>query len=205
VVNEMSFTVNHKTRTAINQLRLEIDSVVANEGVEKLIAEGGEGFYNYVNSIGLATDPNLIVLSSMHDYYYDAEELNNVKTIINLKELNKIKQIRSFLKSHLYFLSPKCNFVGLFVNNAKVDRYALKYGSSFLLNIKRSEDIENSIVSRSPFINMLYSIMDAKTNAYMSESNVTSLLKDFGFKVKDMTEHNGLTYFHSQKVGENFN
>jgi hypothetical protein len=205
VINEMGSIVKYKTRTAISQLRLEIDPVVASEGVEKLIAEGGEGFYNYVNSIGLAEDPNLIVLSSMHDYYYDAEELNNVKTIINLKELNKIKQIRSVLQSHLHFLSPECNFVGLFVNNAKVHRYALKYNSSFLVNIKRSEDIENSIVSRSPFINMLYSIMDAKTNSYMSESNVTSLLKEFGFKVKDMTEYNGLTYFHSQKVRENFN
>jgi hypothetical protein len=43
--------------------------------------------------------------------------------------------------------------------------------------------------------------MDLKTNTYMSEASVTSLLKDYGFKVVDMTETNGLTFFHSRKVG----
>jgi hypothetical protein len=205
--NITDIQITNRTRTETN-LRLpkrSIDLVTANEAVDNLITEGGEDFYNYVNRIGLATDPDLIVLSSIHSYFYDTEEMNNARTVINLKELNKIKQIRSFLQSHLHFIPPKCNFLGFFVNNTKVDRYALRDSSSLLINKKRSDEIENSIISRFPFINMLYGLMDSKANTYMSESSVTLLLKDNGFKVMDMTEFNGLTFFHSQKVGHIYN
>jgi hypothetical protein len=178
---------------------------MANEGVDNLVTEGGEDFYNYVNRIGLAKDPNLIVLSSMHSYYYDTEEMNNAKTVINLKELNQIKEIKSLLQSYLNFLPNSCNFVGCFVNNKKIERYVLRNNSGSRENKKNFEAIELGIVSRFPFINRLYSIMDLKTNIYMSERSVTLLLKDYGFKVMDMTEFNGRTYFHSQKVGGFYN
>ena len=42
--------------------------------------------------------------------------------------------------------------------------------------------------------------MDSKTNKYLSRRDVTSLLSDRGFKVLDMTELNGLTYFCAQKL-----
>lgn len=182
-----------------------IDMVVASEAVDNLISEGGEGFYNYVNRIGLANDSNLIVLSSQHKYYYDSEEIDKVRTVINLKELNLIKQISSLLHSHLRFLPLRCNFVGCFVNNEKTDRYALRKSSCYNEKIKNNDKVELGIISRFPFINMLYSIMDSRTNKYMSERLVTSMLSVHGFKVIDMTELNGLTYFHSQKVSKIFN
>jgi hypothetical protein len=42
--------------------------------------------------------------------------------------------------------------------------------------------------------------MDSKTDAYMSESSVSLMLGVHGFKIMDMKEINGLTFFHSQKV-----
>jgi len=103
VVNEISIREN---LTEIVNLSLSVkstDLVVADEAVDNLITEGGEDFYNYVKSIGLAKDPDLIVLSSRHGYYYDVHEMKNVRTVINLKELNKIKQIKSLFKSYLHF------------------------------------------------------------------------------------------------------
>ena len=182
-----------------------IDMVVASEAVDNLISEGGDSFYNYVNRIGLANDSNLIVLSSQHKYYYDSEEIDKARTVINLKELNLIKQITSLLHSHLRFLPLRCNFVGCFVNNEKTDRYALRKSSCYYEKIKNNDKVELGIISRFPFINMLYSIMDSRTNKYMSEGLVTSMLSVHGFKVIDMTELNGLTYFHSQKVSKIFN
>ena len=205
MVNETNIIVNQAATTTLSLPFNSIDLVMANEGVDNLVTEGGEDFYNYVNRIGLAKDPNLIVLSSMHSYYYDTEEMNNAKTVINLKELNQIKEIKSLLQSYLNFLPNSCNFVGCFVNNKKIERYVLRNNSGSRENKKNFEAIELGIVSRFPFINRLYSIMDLKTNIYMSERSVTLLLKDYGFKVMDMTEFNGRTYFHSQKVGGFYN
>jgi hypothetical protein len=47
--------------------------------------------------------------------------------------------------------------------------------------------------------------MDLKTNNYLSEESVALMLGVHGFKVIDMKEVNGLTFFHSQKVGNTFN
>ena len=197
--------ITNRTDVTLSHPVSSTELVVASEAVDKLISEGGEGFYNYVNRIGLANDSNLIVLSSQHKYYYDSEEIDKVRTVINLKELNLIKQISSLLHSHLRFLPLRCNFVGCFVNNEKTDRYALRKSSCYNEKIKNNDKVELGIISRFPFINMLYSIMDSRTNKYMSEGLVTSMLSVHGFKVIDMTELNGLTYFHSQKVRKIFN
>jgi hypothetical protein len=197
-----------KTEKAIinpRQSFRSFDMPVVSEGIDKLITEGGGVFYKYVEGIGLSKDTNLMVLSSMHNYYYNYEELSNVKTVINLKELNHIKQLKSHLQSYVRFLPDNGNFVGCFVDNMKIDRYELRYSLSSHGNKKRLEDIENSIVSSNPLINMFYSIMDSRTNLFMSEKSVTSLLQDYGFKVINMTDLNGLTYFHSQKIGKKFN
>ena len=174
------------------------------KAIEILITEGGRSFYNYVEWLGLAKETDLIVLSSKHHYYYDPVEMNNITTIINLKELNQIKQINTFLNSCLTFLPEKSNFVGCFIDNEKVNGYEIRNLSNSYPDKKNVEDLENGIISRFPFINMLYSIMDSKTNRYMSRKSISLLLEEYDFKVMDMTEYNGLTFFHSQKF-QDFN
>lgn len=205
MVNEMNNAVYQKRITYLSPPGGSIDLVDANEMVNNLISEGGEDFYNYVNRIGLAKDPNLIVLSPRYSYFYDTEEMKNVRTVINLKELNQIKEIKSILQSYLHLLPNSCNFVGCFINNNNIERFVLrnKYGSNE--NKTNFEALELGIVSSFPFINKLYSIMDLRTNIYMSERSVTLLLRHYRFKVMDMTEFNGRTYFHSQKVGSFYN
>jgi hypothetical protein len=182
-----------------------IDMAVASEAIDKLITEGGDSFYNYVDSRGLSNDSSLIMLSSTHHYYYDYNEMNNAKTVVNLKELNLIKEIKSLFYSQLHFLPYSCNFVGCFVNNKKIDRYALRKDLTGRENVRNSDNMELGIVSRFRFINMLYSMMDSKTNNYLSEENVASMLGVHGFTVIDMKEVNGLTFFHSQKTNNNIN
>ena len=205
MVNDTGIILNQNKWTGLYLPGDSFNLVATTEAIDILIAEMGEGFYNYVNTIGLAKDPNLIVLSSRHSYFYDADEMNNAKTVINLKELNKIEGIKSLLKSYLHYLPQNSNFVGCFVDSKKIDRYQVRKNSAYITNKKLSDDIENGIISRNPFLNMLYSIMDLKTNTYMSERSVTLLLEDFGFRVLDMTEYNGLTFFHSRKVRNAYN
>jgi hypothetical protein len=197
-----------KTTKRIRNIRLSAESTdlsAACEGIDKLISEGGEIFFRYVEGIGLAKETGLLVLSSTHNYFYDAEEIFNTTTIINLKELNQIKQIQQHLQSFLNILPKNGNFVGCFVDNRKIERYSLRYNITASGKRKRHEDIENSIVSPNPLINWLYSLMDFRPNLFMSESSVTSMLDYYGFQVMDMTDYNGLTYFHAQKSGKSYN
>jgi hypothetical protein len=142
----------------------------------------------------------MVVLSARHHYYYDAEEMKNVRSVINVKELNLIKKLNGFLHNIFQLLPQKSFFIGCFVDNSKSSNYELRISNSSLKNKANSDAVENGILSKIPFLNMLYSLMDSKTNSYLSKTSVAQLLNEHGFKGLDITELNGLTYFCAQRI-----
>ena len=191
---------NQRINTLINFGGSSVDLVKSNTVLRVPTTENCENFTKYIERLDLSKDPNLVVLSSLHHYYYDADEMTNVKTIINLKELNQIKQLKDFLHSIYHILPPNCNFIGCFVNNKKQSGFVLNTSPSDSYYKRNSDAIENGIVSSSPFLNMIFNMIDSKTNKYMSERSVSLLLGEYGFKVLDMTEMDGLTYFCAQSL-----
>ncbi len=168
--------------------------------LDTLTAEGGSAFLDYANRLGLAREQDIIVLSFRQHFYFDAEELKQVRTLINLTELNKIARVTDFFRSCYMIMPQKGNLLGRFIDNRENGRYKLNNNSSAFTEGNYFDDIENAIFSGVPFINRLYSILDSRTNAWMSRSSVSIMLQDYGFKVIDMTLLNGLTYFHAQKA-----
>jgi len=168
--------------------------------IDNLIAEGGDSFYNYVDWIGLIKDPDLIVLSAVHHYYFDNEEMKNTNTIINLKQLNLIKDVDLFFHSIFKIIQPKSNFIGCFLDHKTNFRFAVNNIISQSLTKNKIDPYENGITSRIPLLNSLYKFMDSKTDRSLTRDKVSLLLNKQGFKALDMTELNGLTYFHSQKT-----
>lgn len=172
--------------------------VVKNRIYENLVAEGCENFFEYFEQIGVSTNSNMILLPSSHHYYYDVEDLREVKTIVNLKQLNKIKQPKDFLKNIFHILPQQSNFIGNFIDGK--NQLGIMPNSSTSLNKKSGIDpVENGISSRIPFLNMIYDIMDAKTNRFLTIKSVSQMLEDVGFKILDITEIDGLTYFSVYK------
>lgn len=167
---------------------------------EILRAEGCESFRNYFERIGFSLDQKFVVLSSLHHFFYDAEEIKNTKGIINLKELNKIKNLKNFLQSIFYVLPSKCYFFGCFTDNKNQSGFSLRRNSSEHISGKNAKAIENGILSNIPFLNKLYNLLDSKTNHYMTKINVTMMLEDNGFKVINMTEQNRVTFFCAIKI-----
>jgi len=197
-----SNVVNNQQIKAFTNLNKESDDLEDGTSVYKILStEGCETFSDYIKELGLANDPNLVVLSSLHHYYYDAEEMKNVRTVMSLKILNEVKEVKSFLRSIFNIIPPNSNFIGCFIDNTKVNGYELRNKSSSSQNNISIVNLENGIVSQIPFLNMIYSYMDLKTNRFISARSVSALLEENGFRVVGMKEINGLTYFHSQKVG----
>ncbi len=181
------------------------DLIRINHISEILSSEGNENFRHYTEWLGLARDPKQIVLSSIHHYYYDAEEMINIKTVVNLKELNHIREINDFLHSMFLILPPKCYLIGCFLDNKKQGLFSSRKKFSDSDSDIISEEEKNGIVSRIPFLDIIFRILDAKTNNLLSGKIVTQLLRNNGFNVIDMTELSGLTYFcaQNQRSAEN--
>jgi len=146
-----------------------------------IVEKGDVNFYRYIKKLGIPDDPDLVILSSNNHYYYGENDLQNVKTIINLKRLNMIKRLDKFLCSLINILPPDTNFLGCF-SDGTGDRNELR-GGKF-----------SRIVLR--FNNFL----DSKTDRDMDMKKVTDLLVSHGFKIFDMSKIDGVTYFHSKLV-----
>jgi hypothetical protein len=150
--------------------------------IVNMIAEDGESFFHYLKDLGLSRENNLVVLSSRHHYFYDEDEMKNVRTLINLRKLNLIKYLDEFLFTLVQVLPPDTKFLGCFSDcNASGNKSASLLHPIKLLKQK---------VNRLDFIG-------EKT---MNKNKVSEILESYGFKIINMTEMNGLTYFCSQNV-----
>jgi hypothetical protein len=193
-INRLQFKnyINHNGKT--------VEAKETSPVFEKLAVEGGEDFYNYIEWLGLTKDSDMLVLSSMHHYYYDAEELKNIKTVVNLKPLNSIKDIKSFFHTIYNILPHKVNFIGCFINSSNNYGNLLNSRLSYSRNSDGVDPVENGISSSIPLLNLMFSFMDFRTSRNMTKRSVRQLLEEYGLRVLDITEINGLTYFHSQQI-----
>ncbi len=199
-INEPDVIINQRIKTSEHPGISFPDLTEKKSNLEIIALEGSEDFVNYIEWLGFANDPNLVVISSMHHYFYDTEEMKSVRTVVSLIELNQIKQVAGFINSIFDLISQKSYFIGCFVDNRAKNRYSLRNNPTSDNSLRKSEAVENGISSRIPFFNMLYNLLDSKINKYLSRSEVTQMLSDRGFKVLDMTELNGITYFCAQRL-----
>jgi hypothetical protein len=198
-IKNLDLINKQKINSLVNIGGASLDLLKSNSAMKVSGNEDCKNFGEYLEKLGLSGDSNLLILSSMHHYYYDAEEMINVKTVINLKELNQIKNLKEFFHSIFRILPSECNLIGCFVNNRKQNGFLLgKEPGSFYK--KNSDAIENGIVSSFPFVNMIYNMIDSRTNKYLSERSVSLILGEHGFKIIDVTEIDSLTYFCAKSL-----
>lgn len=156
-------------------------------------------YYDYLEWLGFSNDPNIIVLAPNEHYYYDDEDLRHVSALVNLKQLNYIRELKDFLKTVNQMLPSRSFFVGSFIER--------KHQFSFFSNPPHAthvngtiDPVENGIASRIPLLNIIYDFIDSRTNnRNLTRKSVTTMLEIAGFRVLDMTEINGITCFCAQK------
>lgn len=167
---------------------------------EELTDEVREDLITYLNRMGLAGEAQILVIPSTRHYFYDADDLRGIRTVINLKQLNYVREIRDFLKKISDMLPNNSSFVGCFIDNNSQTGFSDKYSNLPRQLSEKAEAYENGIESRIPFINRMYSFIDARTNRYLTKRTVSHLLEECSLQLVSMTELNGLTYFCTRKT-----
>jgi hypothetical protein len=144
----------------------------------KLKDEGGENFYEYLDWLGMTDENNIIVLPLTQHYYYDYDDLKGVKTLINLRRLNLIKNLDGFISSLQDMLTPGASFIGCFADS-KSERYT-------------------GIPSK--MYKGILNIIDSKTDSDLNLESVSRRLEKNGFRLLDITEFSDLTYFRAESI-----
>lgn len=175
--------LNKRRRGSVNEENPDTDQdrpmgekPVFNTAIDDLIAEGGESFLHYMNRLGLTDESNLLVLPAKNHYYYDDSELKSVTTLVNVRKLNLIKHLDSFLHNVSRVMSPDANFIGCF--SEKGPQKGIKIFSRMYKG----------------FIN----ILDSRTDNEIDRNNFTRMVESNGFQVTDLTTIDGLTFFRTQ-------
>lgn len=161
-----------------DERRLTAGQTVSSPVLEKMIMEGGIDFYNYLRWIGLSEQPNIMVLTSMRQYYYDHNDLKNIGVLINMKKLNQVTHLESFIHTLFRLLPYQSAFVGCFCNPSE----------------------ERSEVARERSVKFFHGFRSAGCRAgrSLTRISVANMLNNNGFILKDMTDINGLAYFWAQ-------
>jgi hypothetical protein len=189
---------NQRDRASSLQFGPLFKKPVVSPVYEELVGEDHEDFYNYLDWLGLAKSHHLLVLTSSHHYYFEVEDLKSTKTVVNLNKLNNIKRIKDFLQGIYNVLPHKCYFIGSFSDSRKQNGF---FPSKKSHGGTEGEDF-GSETDNGPwnsFLNLLYGIIDLRTNRYLTEKVVKLYFEETGLKILDMTEFNGITYFCTQK------
>jgi hypothetical protein len=176
-------TLNARKKVKVSDHGLSANSVTLKNVYSRKRRENvPENFSNYLEKLHMENKRNMLVLSTNH-YYYEAEDLKWVKILVNVKQLNDLKEIRDFLISICSVLPLKSYFIGCFFDNTG-----------------QIDPEKNGISSRIPSLNMIYSLIDFKTIRYLTKTIVNSHLEEAALKLQDVTEIEELTYFCAQKV-----
>ena len=198
-VGNNSDIVNDKTVNDAYPRNKALGKSHLNRLFDELSDAAREDLIEYLDRMGLASEPDLLVIPSTRHYFYDAEDMKGIKTVVNLRQLNQVREVREFLRNIVDLLPVKSNFVGSFVDNKVQNGFSDKYSNQPREISEKEEAWENGIESRIPFINRMYSFIDSKTNRYLTKRAVKNLLKEVGLELVGMTDLNGLTYFHTRK------
>jgi hypothetical protein len=184
VSNKSGITTDRKVATNFVTARPSSQISASNPILDHLISEGGENFFCYIKGLGLAYETNIMVLSSRHNYYYDNNDLKGVSVLINLKRLNLMKHLDSFLHTVCNSLSPKSNLIGCFSNYKIQKRIDLSSNSCKKFN-------NNSL--------------NIRTEIELDRELVSGLLELNRFRIIDMSEIKGLIYFRAENNRKMFN
>lgn len=182
VLAETGIAPEYHDLVELNSVKENRSRTAFNPDIVNLITEGGINFFRYIKRMGLAKEPDLLLLSSKHHYYYDESDLKKVKALINLKSLNLIKHLDSFLASLAQILPHDATFIGCFASS--------------------KNNTETLSVHFSRLFTRFLNLLDSRTDRDMDKTKVAELLEAHGLKIIDMTEINGITYFYSQNVNK---
>ena len=143
-----------------------------------LTAEGGKNFFLYLKYFNLLKEPDLLIISPNIHFYYEENDFTSVRTLILLKKLNLIKDLSTFMYIISHILPDNVNFIGCFFDSKMYN--------------------ENGYLSG--LLTRFNNLLNFRIYHNMHKRDVSELLEKCGFKIVDMTEMHGLTFFYSQNV-----
>lgn len=180
---------------------LVIENLPASSMFKEIIDEVGKDVFTYLEKFRITTNSNILFLSYTRHYLYDADQLKKVDTLINFKSLNRVPHLWYHLFTMNRILPVNGHFIGCFVDYATQRERMIKNKHSLLGQLfLYAYRIVNRVFPRIPLLNGIQHWANQGKTKCMTRNEANILLEKSGFKVVDMTEIDGVTYFITLKI-----
>lgn len=166
-----------------------------------LLNEDCEDFYNYVDWLDLVKSPNIIVIPATNSFFYIPEDMAGTETVINLKPLNLIKNVKAYLDKMHSFLPEYTYLTGCYedyFNGDKRDRNFNNTGNN-MREKTAGRNTDSAFLSASKISHLIHELFTRRLRTGLTRESARALLQDAGFTVLDITPLNNKTYFCAQK------
>jgi hypothetical protein len=166
----------------------------------KLVDEGCEDFYNYLDWLDLAKSSNIIILPATGSFFFIPEDMKDTEAVINLKPLNEIKNIKGFFNKIYTFIPDYSYFTGCFVESKNGNKAS--GDNNYEMQVKNG-NINNRIGKErknSKFWVNIKRIFVSSFKFNLTRKEIAAVLERGGFKLNDITILNNRTFFCAQKI-----
>jgi hypothetical protein len=162
--------------------------------------EAGQEVFDYFNELGVFNTNDVLILSSRHSFSYDEGYLKNIRTIFNLKLLNKLPKINSqFLKLNR-ILPENGYFVGCYDDiSVTQKRLEAQISRPFVKILLWILYFLPHIVLNLPIINTISSAIGIRFNRSLSINDVQRIMNKNGFNFVLTKTFNNRTFFIAKK------
>jgi len=172
---------------------------------ENLASDGCTDFYNYLDWLDLAAIKDTLIIPKRNHFFFSKEDFIGKETIINLKCLNKVQELKEYVNTLYNYLPENCYFTACFQESDIFKEEVPDY-KKYLAGDSESISIKNNGPSKHSWLSLTLSrLFKSETNNILSRRSIKMILRDAGFTVLDITELNGKTYLCAQKRRVTFN
>ena len=160
-----------------------LNSEIKGSYLKNVTARGEAGILLcYFRSLGMVKDSDTLILYSNNHFYYDKTELAKISALLNLKRLNQFPHPGRFIAQLAEIIPEGSCFSGYF-----------KGYDSDLKNIKSFYSKPADI-----FFQLFNPLRSGEKG--LDKQRFVKMMSSKGFRITDMSEINGLTYFCSIKI-----
>jgi hypothetical protein len=162
--------------------------------------EAGEDVFRYFEELGVFQTNEVLILSSRHSFSYDENYLQNIRTIFNLKILNKLPKINALFSKINRVIPIDGYYIGCYEDIfstqerlmdqfsrpvAKVLLWAFYYLPHVILNL--------------PVINVVTSAIGISHNKCLAIKDVQKIMEKNGFSIVMTKRFTKKTFFIAKK------
>lgn len=193
-------------KTPANELRTQKSKSPASKEVKSNIyhnyikKEAGEEVFNYFNELGVFDTKDVLILSARHSFSYDEGYLKSIKTIFNLKLLNKLPKINSLFLKLNRILPENGYYIGcyddIYVAQKKLETQVSR---PFVKIILWTLYFLPHIILNLPIINTISSAIGIRFNRSLALKDVQKIMNKNGFNVVLTKSFNNRTFFIAKK------